>query len=93
MILGGFFADRTAKHHILAFVSALVAAALMLVVAALPTIGLALLPVLLLAGTAAGCSGPSRDILIRKSARGIGTGKVFGLVFPGSISARRWGRW
>jgi FSR family fosmidomycin resistance protein-like MFS transporter len=83
MIIGGFLADRTDKHHVLAFASVLAAAALMLVIAALPTIGLMVLPVLFLAGTAAGCSGPSRDILIRKSARGIGTGKVFGLVYSG----------
>jgi FSR family fosmidomycin resistance protein-like MFS transporter len=83
MILGGFLADRTDKHHLLAFVSVLIASALMLVIAALPTIGLAVLPVLFLAGAAAGCSGPSRDILIRKSARGMGTGKVFGLVYSG----------
>jgi FSR family fosmidomycin resistance protein-like MFS transporter len=83
MIVGGFLADRTDKHHVVAFASVLAAAALMLVIAALPTIGLAVLPALFLAGAAAGCSGPSRDILIRKSARGIGAGKVFGLVYSG----------
>ena len=85
MVLGGFLADRTDKHHRVAMTGVLVAAALVLVLALSHDIGFAAIPVLFLAGVASGATGPSRDVLIRRAAagQGAGTGSVFGFVYSG----------
>ena len=60
-----------------------IAAALMLILAASPGLGLAAIPLMFCAGVATGTTGPSRDVLIRRAARGIGMGSVFGFVYSG----------
>lgn len=84
IVAGGFLADHTHHHHRVAMSGIAAAALLMLGVAVLP--GLAafvLLPITTLAGIANGITGPSRDVLVRKAAAGIGTGSVFGFVYSG----------
>jgi MFS transporter, FSR family, fosmidomycin resistance protein len=83
MVGGGFLADRTQHHHRVAMTGIAVAALLMLGIAVLPEIAAFILPVTTIAGIASGITGPSRDVLVRKAAAGIGTGSVFGFVYSG----------
>jgi MFS family permease len=80
---GGFLADRVRQHHRVAMTGMAIAAALMLILAASPGLGLAAIPLMFCAGVATGTTGPSRDVLIRRAARGIGMGSVFGFVYSG----------
>lgn len=82
-VLGGFLAERTQQHHRVAMTGIAAASLLMLVIAALGGIGLAVVPVMALAGLANGTTGPSRDVLVRRAAGGAGTGSVFGFVYSG----------
>ncbi|HZB90775.1 MAG TPA: MFS transporter [Stellaceae bacterium] len=83
MVGGGFLADRVRQHHRVAMSGIAVAALLMLTIAAVPRLGDFILPVAALAGIANGITGPSRDVLVRRAAAGIGTGSVFGFVYSG----------
>ncbi|HXZ02181.1 MAG TPA: MFS transporter [Stellaceae bacterium] len=83
MVGGGFLAERTHHHHRVAMTGIAVAALLMLGIAVLPEIAAFIVPVTALAGIANGITGPSRDVLVRKAAAGIGTGSVFGFVYSG----------
>jgi FSR family fosmidomycin resistance protein-like MFS transporter len=81
--VGGVLADRTRRHHVVAMLGLAIAGAAMIVVAsgALPLAPS--LAVLIAAAFAAGITGPSRDILVRRAAPTHGTGKVFGFVYSG----------
>lgn len=83
VIAGGWLADRTMRHDHVAATGLLSAALLMGFAAtlALPFIGTAL--VMALAGFAAGCTGPSRDMIVRKATPPGASGKVFGFVYSG----------
>ena len=83
MVGGGILADRTRQHHIVAMSGISVAALLMLGIALTPGLGSLILAVTALAGIANGITGPSRDVLVRRAASGIGTGSVFGFVYSG----------
>jgi FSR family fosmidomycin resistance protein-like MFS transporter len=83
MVAGGFLADRTQQHHRVAMTGIAVAALLMLAIALLPGIGWLVIPVMVIAGVSNGITGPSRDVLVRRAAAGIGTGSVFGFVYSG----------
>jgi FSR family fosmidomycin resistance protein-like MFS transporter len=83
IVVGGLLADRTHRHHLVAMLGMALAATGMLIVAsdALPLAGT--IAVLIAAGLAAGMTGPSRDILVRRAAPAGNTGKVFGFVYSG----------
>jgi MFS family permease len=83
MILGGFLADRTDRHHRVAVIGMTTGAAFMLLVAYAGGGIAILLPLLFAAGIAYGCTQPSRDVLIRRAASGSGLGSVFGFVYSG----------
>ncbi len=83
MVGGGFLADRTTQHHRVAMSGIAAAALLMLAVALVGHLGALVLPITALAGIANGITGPSRDVLVRRAAAGIGTGSVFGFVYSG----------
>lgn len=83
MVAGGVLADRTTQHHRVAMTGIAIAAILMLGIALAPGLGSLVLPVAALAGIANGITGPSRDVLVRRAAAGIGTGSVFGFVYSG----------
>src|SRR6185437_7345786 len=83
MVAGGVLADRTTQHHRVAMTGIAIAAVLMLGIALTPGLGSLVLPVAALAGIANGITGPSRDVLVRRAAAGIGTGSVFGFVYSG----------
>jgi MFS family permease len=83
VITGGWLADRTTRHDRVAATGLLCAALLMGFAATLvlPFIGIAL--VMALAGFCAGCTGPSRDMIVRKATPPGASGKVFGFVYSG----------
>jgi MFS transporter, FSR family, fosmidomycin resistance protein len=83
IIGGGVLADHTRHHHRVAMSGIAVAALLMLSIAAAPGLGALILPIAAAAGIANGITGPSRDVLVRRAAAGIGTGSVFGFVYSG----------
>jgi MFS transporter, FSR family, fosmidomycin resistance protein len=81
--LGGFLADRTHQHHRVAMSGIATAALMIFAVATIPGLGTMVVPLMALAGLANGITGPSRDVLVRRAAAGIGTGSVFGFVYSG----------
>lgn len=81
--LGGFLADRTRHHHRVAMSGIATAAILIFAVASVPALGALVVPLMAMAGVANGITGPSRDVLVRRAAAGIGTGSVFGFVYSG----------
>jgi MFS transporter, FSR family, fosmidomycin resistance protein len=81
--LGGFLADRTRHHHRVAMSGIATAALLIFAVASVPALGALVVPLMAIAGFANGITGPSRDVLVRRAAAGIGTGSVFGFVYSG----------
>ena len=81
--LGGFLADRTRHHHRVAMSGIATAALMIFAVAVLPGLGPLVVPLMALAGLANGVTAPSRDVLVRRAAAGIGTGSVFGFVYSG----------
>jgi MFS family permease len=83
IVLGGFLADRTSRHHRVAMAGLAVAALAMLGVALMPAVPAIVLPAMMLAGLANGTTGPSRDVIVRRAAKGAGTGSVFGFVYSG----------
>jgi FSR family fosmidomycin resistance protein-like MFS transporter len=83
VILGGFLADRTQKHHWIAIGGILCAASSMFLVAVLNGWAPLVTALLGLAGITFGMTAPSRDIIIRKAAAGTGLGSVFGFVYSG----------
>jgi MFS transporter, FSR family, fosmidomycin resistance protein len=83
LVLGGFLAERTQNHHRVAMGGMIVASAMVLVVVGLASFPPIVVPVLIAAGVANGMTAPSRDILIRRAASGVGMGSVFGFVYSG----------
>lgn len=83
MVGGGLLADRTTQHHRVAMSGIATAALIMVGVAVIGHLGALVLPLTALAGIANGITGPSRDVLVRRAAAGIGTGSVFGFVYSG----------
>jgi MFS transporter, FSR family, fosmidomycin resistance protein len=83
MVFGGLLADRTQQHHRVAMAGMAVVSALMLLMTGVPALALVIIPVMTIAGVANGITGPSRDVLIRRSASGAGMGSVFGFVYSG----------
>ncbi len=83
VLAGGFLADRTSRHHLVAAGGMTAGAVLALVLASAvpPT---ALLPVVMaLAGFFLGSTSPSRDMLVRAATPPGASGKVYGFVYSG----------
>ncbi len=83
ILLGGFLADHTRRHDLVAGGGMLTGALLALVLA---TGGLALaaLPVVMaVTGFALGVTSPSRDMLVRQATPRGASGKVYGFVYSG----------
>ena len=83
ILAGGFLADRTRRHDLVAVGGLVIAAGFMMLLAtgALPP---SLLPVILaLTGLCHGATGPSRDMLVRAATPPGASGKVFGFVYSG----------
>ena len=80
---GGFLADRTSRHDVVA-VSGLIGAAALILLVATGGVGPSRLPlVLAVAGFCQGVTAPSRDMLVRAATPRGASGKVFGFVYSG----------
>jgi MFS family permease len=80
---GGFIADRTARHDVVA-VGGMLLAAVITVAMATAWMPLGLVPVLMaLAGCCLGLTGPARDMLVRSATPRGASGKVYGFVYSG----------
>ncbi len=80
---GGFLADRTSRHDVVA-VSGLIGAAALILLVATGSVGPSRLPLLLaVAGFCQGVTAPSRDMLVRAATPPGASGKVFGFVYSG----------
>lgn len=83
IFVGGYVADRTSRHHVVAALG-LGAAAALIAVAGIDAVPNALLFVVIAgSGIAVGLTTPSRDMLVRGATPPGSTGKVFGFVYSG----------
>lgn len=83
ILAGGFLADRTQRHDVIA-VSGLIGTAALMMVLATGSVAIPLLPVVLaVAGFCQGVTGPSRDMLVRAATPPGASGRVFGFVYSG----------
>lgn len=83
VLVGGYLADRTSRHDLVAS-TGLIAAALTFVPIALAAPPAWALPYLMaLAGFFGGATGPSRDMLVRSATPAGAAGKVYGFVYSG----------
>jgi MFS family permease len=82
-LVGGWYADRYARHAAFIAVLTLVAAGLLLVLGLLPMPHWLLPPVALLAGLALGSSRTPRDVMLKDAVPPGQMGKVFGFVSSG----------
>ncbi|HEX4259940.1 MAG TPA: MFS transporter [Acetobacteraceae bacterium] len=83
VLLGGWFADRTARHPLMTAVLTTISAALVIAVAALPVGGAAAVAMLLAAGLAIGATRTPRDVMLKARVPAAEIGKVFGFVSAG----------
>ena len=83
ILAGGFLADRTRRHDIVAVGGLVIAAGFMMLLAT-GALAPSLLPVILaLTGLCHGATGPSRDMLVRAATPPGASGRVFGFVYSG----------
>lgn len=80
---GGFVADRTTRHDLVAMAGLSLSGLLLLFVLIAGPAFAALIASLALAGFSVGITGPSRDILVRRIAPSGRSGRVFGFVYSG----------
>jgi len=83
VLAGGELADRFPRHALIATGGLSIATASMTAIAALPLSMPLIIAMLAIAGFCYGCTGPSRDILVRGATPPGATGKVFGFVYSG----------
>ena len=80
---GGFLAARTERHDVVA-ATGLLAAASLLATVGLGMVGAAtVIPLFALVGFAIGCTGPSRDLIVRNATPKGASGRVYGFVYSG----------
>ena len=82
-LLGGFLADRTHRHDLVAATGMSIGAVLTLVIAS-GAVALGVVPALMaLTGFSLGVTSPSRDMLVRAATPPGASGKVYGFVYSG----------
>jgi MFS transporter, FSR family, fosmidomycin resistance protein len=83
IFVGGYVADRTSRHHIVAALG-LGGAAALIAIAGFPGVSNPIVfTVIAASGIAVGLTTPSRDMLVRGATPPGSTGKVFGFVYSG----------
>ena len=83
VLAGGFVADRTARHDLIAAGGIVVAAAMMLVIASAAAPVAVVAIAMTLAGAALGVAQPARDLLVRGVTPPGASGRVFGVAYAG----------
>jgi MFS family permease len=83
VVLGGWVADRAARHDVVAAGGLFAAGALTAIIATGGVPAWLVLPLMALSGFAGGLTGPSRDMIVRAATPPGASGKVFGFVYSG----------
>jgi FSR family fosmidomycin resistance protein-like MFS transporter len=83
IVAGGVFATRSEHHDRIASAGLLAGALLVLVIAMWPPAHAMLLPLFAMTGFALGCTGPSRDLIVRSATPPGAAGRVYGFVYSG----------
>ena len=83
VVAGGVLASYTDRHDRVASGGLFVAALLVLLLVTWPPVRASLLPLFVVAGFAIGCTGPSRDLIVRRATPPGATGRVYGFVYSG----------
>lgn len=83
ILVGGFIADRTRRHDIVAASAFLAAAVMIVLVGSVSLPAVVLIGLFSLAGLSQGIVRPARDMLVRAASPSGSTGKVFGFVTTG----------
>ncbi len=83
IVAGGVLASRSARHDRIASAGLLAAALSVLLLATWPPARSALLPLFAATGFALGCTGPSRDLIVRAATPPGAAGRVYGFVYSG----------
>jgi len=83
IVAGGVFASRSEHHDRIASGGLAAGALLVLLLATWPPARSALLPLFALTGFALGCTGPSRDMIVRAATPPGAAGRVYGFVYSG----------
>ncbi len=83
IVAGGFLAGRTRRHDVVAATGLTIGAALLLLVAVAPMPAAWLIPIFVVAGFALGCTGPSRDMIVRGVTPAGASGRTYGFVYSG----------
>jgi len=82
ILVGGFLAVRTDRHDRVAGAGLAAGAVLVALVATGPSIAL-MLPLFAAIGFVTGCTGPSRDLIVRSATPKGAAGRVYGFVYSG----------
>ena len=83
IVVGGFLAARTARHDRVAATGLAAAATLLVVIAFAGSSTAWVLPLFAAVGFANGCTGPSRDMIVRSATPVGASGRVYGFVYSG----------
>ena len=83
VLLGGWLADYSKRHEMIAAVGLAISAGVLVLVGAYSLPVIALVVIFSFAGLTNGMIGPARDMLIRRASPKGAVGKVFGFVFSG----------
>ena len=83
IVAGGFLASRSERHDRIASAGLFAGALLVLLIATWPPARALLLPLFALTGFALGCTGPSRDLIVRDATPPGAAGRVYGFVYSG----------
>ena len=83
IVAGGFLATRTTRHDLVAAAGLLAAAVLLAIVGTDVLPIAATVPMFVLVGFSIGCTGPSRDLIVRNATPKGAAGRVYGFVYSG----------
>lgn len=83
IFVGGFLADRTSQHHLVAVAGILLATIGVAIVASGHIPVVSIVPILSLVGFSLGATLPSRDLLVRQATPAGASGRIYGFVYSG----------
>jgi MFS family permease len=83
ILTGGFLAARATRHDRVAATGLAIGALLIFTIAAAPALAPWAIPLLALTGFSLGCTGPSRDMIVRGATPPGASGRVYGFVYSG----------